>query len=489
MAITERMSPVDRAWLLMERPTNPMTIAGVIVLGGRISRARLRRFVEERLLAFDRFRCRPVSDALAAHWVRTENFDLDDHVLVAALPAPADQHELETLVGELAGTPFNDSRPWWSFHLVERYGRGSAIVARIHHCYADGIALVRVLFGLAHSAGTRAGRQSHAAPPDTDAHGTTLLGALYEPIAGALADAWRTGAHIVEQGRRYALHPGDAANLAADATGVVKELLRLAVLADDPPTALKRPLSGSRRVAWAAPLPLGEVKALSHALDCTVNDVLMSTLAGALGSYLRGRRQRTQGLTLHAAVPVNLRTEADAAEALGNRFGLVFVELPVGESSPLQRLYRVRDSMQSLKGSSQAMMTFALLSAVGSMPEAVEHTAIEIFTAKASLVASNVPGPRDAIHIGGVAVRQLLFWVPQAGSIGTGVSLLSYRDQVQFGVMADRQLIAEPASLVAAFTREFERLVLLVSLIPAARGAAATATSRRTTAPQQPDGG
>ena len=96
--------------------------------------------------------------------------------------------------------------------------------------------------------------------------------------------------------------------------------------------------------------------------------------------------------------------------------------------------------------------------------QAVENAAIEAFTAKASLVASNVPGPADTIHIGGAAVRQLLFWVPQAGSIGTGVSLLSYDGRLQFGVMADRQLISDPARLAAAFVREFERLALLVAL-------------------------
>lgn len=460
------MSPVDRAWLLMERPTNPMVIVGVIVLAGRLQRTRLRQLIEQRLLSFERFRCRPESAALAAQWVRTPEFDVDDHVLTAALPAPAGQRELEALVGELSGTPFNVLRPWWSFHLVEHYeGRGSAIIARIHHCYADGIALMRVLLGLADGAAPRR-RQS----TPTAARTPTLFGALYEPLADLVTNAWQAGAQLLEQGTRYALHPLDAASLAADATGAVTELMRLALLADDPRTVLKKPLTGSRRVAWATPLEFEDVRALSHALDCTINDVLMATLAGALGHYLHRRGQRTRGLTLHAAVPVNLRAEDDAAPQLGNRFGLVFVELPVGIRSPLERLYRVHDAMRELKGSSQAMMTFGLLAAVGSLPQAIEDTAIEAFTAKASLVASNVPGPREAIRIAGIKVRQLLFWVPQAGSIGTGVSLLSYDGKVQFGVMADRQLIPEPAGLVADFVGEFERLVLLVSLLPDVAG-------------------
>ena len=455
----ERMSPVDRAWLLMERPTNPMVIVAVIVLGSRLSRAALRRVIEQRWLAFDRFRCRPVSGTVAGHWERPENFDLDDHVLTAALPAPAGQRELESLVGELCGTPFNTSRPWWSFHLVERFGRGSAIVVRIHHCYADGIALMGVLLDMADN-GTQGARHRQASRRGAPSHEPDLL-----------ESALRAGAGLISQGTRYVLHPGEAARIATEATGVASELLRMALLADDPRTALKHPLSGARHVAWGPPLALDEVKALAHALDCTVNDVLMATLAGALGQHLRHHRGSVDGLTLHAAVPVNLRSEDDAAGALGNRFGLVFVDLPVGLRSPLERLFRVRDGMQSLKASSQALTTFALLAAVGNLPRAIEDVAIDVFTAKASLVASNVPGPREPIHIGGAPVRQLHFWVPQAGSIGVGISLMSYHGLVQFGVMADRQLIGDPAELVAAFAGEFERLVLEAALLPS-RGTA-----------------
>ena len=454
MTSDERMSPVDRAWLLMERPTNPMVIVAVLVLSGRLGLGPLRRMIEERLLRFERFRCRPVTDALAARWVRAQDFDVADHVLATSLPAPGGQSQLEALVGELSGAPFNPARPRWSFHLVERYGRGSAIVARIHHCYADGIALLGVLLGMSDGGA--------AAPPRRAAAEEAYSGWL-GPVANLVASAAKTGTRLLEQGAHLALHPAAATGVAAQAAAATTELLRLALLADDPPTLLKRTLTGSRRAAWATPLPLAEVKELGLALGCTINDVLICVLAGALGTYLRERRQRTRGLTLHAAVPVNLRGTGRDAPPLGNHFGLVFVELPVGVRQPLVRLRRVHDAMRELKGSSQAMLTFGLLAAVGSLPQAVEDAAIETFTAKASLVASNLPGPRTAMRIGGVALRQLLFWVPQAGSIGTGVSLISYRGLVQFGVMADRGLIAEPSRLTAAFGEEFARLAARVA--------------------------
>jgi WS/DGAT/MGAT family acyltransferase len=465
MIAGERMSPVDRAWLLMERPTNLMMIVAVIVLGGRLKREALRELVAQQFASIERFRCRPTPNGMAAYWVAAENFDLDDHISSAALPAPAGEEALQALVGELASTPFNPSRPWWTFHVVERFGHGSAIIARIHHCYADGIALMRLLLRMSEGAQehpVQSAQPLQAVAPAS--HDSFSLGSLYAPVATLVAKTLREGANLVEQSLSYTLNPRKAVDAATGAAGVLGDLARFGMQSNDPPTPLKRPLCGSRRVCWAPPLAFEEVRTIGQALGCTVNDVLIATLAGALGKYLESRGERTEGLALHAAVPVNLRPESEGPEALGNRFGLVFVELPVGIHHPLERLYRVHEAMKALKASSEALVTFGLLAAVGALPAAVEEMAIDAFTARASLVASNVPGPRNEIRIAGVPVTQMLFWVPQAGSIGTGVSMLSYNGRVQFGVIADRQHIPEPRELVSRVETEFERLVLLVLL-------------------------
>jgi len=357
-------------------------------------------------------------------------------VLCASLPRRAGQTQLEAFVGELASTPFNPSRPLWSFHLVEHYQGGSAIIVRIHHCYADGIALVQVLLSL------------------------TNTGA---PLPAALHD--HSPAGWLEKGLHYVLHPVEASTVARDALGVANEMAHLGTMADDPPTRLKRPFSGIRRVAWAAPLLLEEVRAIGHALGCTVNDVLVATLAGALGRYLEDHGDHVLGLTIRATVPVNLRSEgANDEEMLGNRFGLVFVDLPIGIRHPLERLYTVHSAMQTLKASVQAATTFGLLAAIGYLPAPVESPAIALFSAKASLVASNLPGPTEPLRLAGAPISQILFWVPQAGSIGTGVSMLTYDGRVQFGVIADREMIPDPRELIKHMGAEFERLVLLVLL-------------------------
>lgn len=453
MTIGERLSGVDRAWLLMDRPANLMTVMGLIVLGRRLGRGALVGLITERFLAFDRFRCVPVVDPLGAIWREAPSFSLDDHVLSAALPAPGGQRELESLAGELAGTPFPAGRPLWTYHLIEQYGAGSAIIVRIHHCYGDGLALLHVLLSLAghpHEA-----REAPALPVPEP-------GPSIPTVPGSIAALLETGVHL-------ALHPAEALTAAREALGIGAELTRLAAMPDDPPSRLKRPLSGGRRIAWTQALSVDEVRAIARVLGCTVNDVLVSTLAGALGRYLESEGELVAGLTVRAAVAVNLRPIADprqlpAGQPLGNQFGLVFVELPIGMRHPLERLYTVRSSMLALKSSAQAQATLGLLSLVGSLPAPVEEFALTLFSAKASLVASNLRGPSEQLSFAGSPVTEVMFWVPQSGSIGTGVSMFSYCGRVQFGVTSDRDLITKPVRLIEELVAEFERLVYLALL-------------------------
>jgi diacylglycerol O-acyltransferase / wax synthase len=457
MSTVERVSGADRAWLLMERPTNLMVVVGLIVVGPGFERRRFREVVARRFLAHERFRWIPVADALGARWVEAEQFNLDDHIAWVALPEPGTQPELEALLGELSSTPFNPGRPLWMFHVVEGYRGGCAIIVRIHHCYADGIALVRVLLSLTDESGDA--RHDGAGGPSPSGFLPGLADLMPQPMAAAL----REGMDLLGSGVGYLLHPTQTVTVARDALGYGGELLHIAAMSDDPPTRLKQPLSGARRAAWAEPLSLEEVRTIAQILGCTVNDVLMSTLAGALGRYLASQGDDLTHRTIRAVVPVNLRAE-DEPPTLGNRFGLVFAELPIGLPHPLERLYAVRAAMQKLKGSSQAAATLGLLSVVGTLPVSIAEPTTALFSAKASLVVSNLPGPREPLHLAGAEITQVLFWVPEAGSIGTGASILSYRGNVQFGVISDREMIPRPDELVGLIAPEFERLVYLVLL-------------------------
>ena len=470
----ERMSAVDTAWLRMDGPGSTMMIVSVMATATPVRTVDLRRVLETRLLCFPRFRKRIETDPLGASWIEDDDFDLDAHFVVTTLPGKGGPRELQALAAGLASQPFDPARPLWQLHFIEHYRTGSAWVLRLHHCYADGIAMVRVLLSLteqdagpglagAQSAGSRTGPgRQHKGAPDP----LRLLDwvtQLAQPAGDIVESALAEGARLLETGVHRLFHPEVAAAVALQASGMIGEFARVVALPDDPASPLRAPLSGEKRVSWSEPLDLQEVKAVSRALGCTVNDVLMATVAGALGAYLRAEGFDTRGVTLRASVPVNLRA-AEEAMTLGNKFGLLFVELPVGVANPLQRAYTVHDTMRELKGSQQPSLTLTVLGLLGMLPNVMQGPAIELFSRKGSLVASNVPGPQAPLYLCGQRIAEMYFWVPQSGSIGVGVSILSYAGKVFFGLIADRACIPEPSRVVERMAAEFERLLLAATV-------------------------
>ena len=450
----EPMSRVDTAWLCMERPTNPMMITGVLMFAEPMSLDGLRRVIKQRFLAYTRFSQMAVATATGAIWQTDEDFDLDWHVQQVALPGRGGKRALERFVSQLASSPLTHSRPLWQFHLVERYDGGSALIARIHHSYADGIALVQVLLSLTDTT------REPSKPSELSRVWLKKDHAAVARRVGAVDKYLKLGSTVVEKGLELYHHPTLAGVLAKEGGEIAHELLNLLVLPDDPPSMLRGKLGVSKRVAWAEPLDLEEVKAVGRACNCTVNDVLMATAAGALRSYMIDRGDDVDGLTLRATVPVNLRP-LEHAKQLGNQFGLVFLDLPVGEGNPIRRVQRITEGMNKLKGSRQAIVAFGLLAALGMAPSIVQDFAFELFSRKATVVATNVPGPQQPLYMAGCALTEMMVWVPQTGSIGIGISILSYNGRVHFGLIVDGKLVPDPHAVTARLQGEFDKLLYL----------------------------
>ena len=450
----ESMSRVDTAWLRMERPTNPMMITGVLMFAEPLTLAKLRKVVEKRFLDYSRFRMKPVEGPTGMHWEDDADFDLDWHVRLSALPGRADQKALERFASALASSPLDKTKPLWQFHLVEKYEGGSALVARIHHSYADGIALVQVLLSL-----TDTSAHPEKAKPLAEAW-LKQDGAKVAHRVGAVERYAKLGTKMLEKGMGMVQDPSLAGVLAKEGGDIARELFYALALPDDPPSLLRGRLGVSKRVAWAPPLDLEEVKAVGRACGCTVNDVLMATAAGALRDYMLERGEQVEGLTLRATVPVNLRP-LEHARKLGNHFGLVFLDLPVGLHNPVHRLEHVAECMNQLKTSRQAIVAYGLLAALGMAPTAVQELALELFSRKATTVATNVPGPQQPLYMAGSRIREMMFWVPQTGSIGLGLSILSYNGKVHFGLIADAKLIPDPQAVTRRFRDEFDKLLYL----------------------------
>ena len=349
----------------------------------------------------------------------------------------------------------------------------SALVARIHHSIADGIALIGVMLSLTDldaNAPTDAEHPVHATHAHDDGDDPDSLGDLfwrwiYQPLSDATLSAIRLSGNLWVKYVGLMLDPNKAVEYAKIGAGIATEVGKLAMMPNDSPTRFKGAPGVQKAVAWSEPMSLPEVKAVGKILGCSVNDMLLASAAGALRSYLAEKGDAVSDLEVRALVPVNLRRPGNEME-LGNRFGLVALELPVGIENPLARLYETHRRMEALKGSLQAMLTLSILGAVGMAPKFVQQQILDLLANKASAVMTNVPGPQKPLWFAGSRLKQQMFWVPQSGNIGMGVSILSYDNKVQFGLITDRDRVPDPERIVARFATEFEKLLLLVLMEP-----------------------
>jgi WS/DGAT/MGAT family acyltransferase len=479
----ERMSKVDTAWLRMDSDANLMMIVGVWVLKPGIRYEALCQRVQERLLKYPRFMQKVVQDAAGATWVPDARFDLANHVVREKLPKKPkgqEQRALQDRLAELAMLPLSRSRALWQFHLVEDYQGGSALLVRIHHCIADGIALITVTQSLVDGGKPPPQRPlRHDAGPKGGVEGAqdwiaqTLLKPLGMLAAKAMdfaSDGARMSVEVMQHPQSGVEHGmAKSVELAHTAYQGVSDLAALALMPDDSPTRLKGSPGRVKRVAWCQPIPLEEVKAVGKALNCSINDVLLSCVAGAIGEYLKGFGDEVAGKEIRAMVPVNLRS-AEHAYRLGNHFGLAPVVLPIGVDNPVERVYEVRRRMADLKGSMQPLLAFGLLAVAGLLIKPAQDAMLNLFSKKTTAVMTNVPGPREKLKLCGSTLEQSLFWVPQSGTVGLGVSILSYGGGVQFGVISDAGLCPDPQKIIDEFEPEFAKLSLVTLMLPWGEG-------------------
>lgn len=435
----QRMSRVDAAWLHMDRPGNTADIVGCVGFRSTPSKADIRRMVDAMLRRYPRFRerIRDAAPPAGPSWERDAGFRLANHVSERALPS--DEAALQAFVGEVATTPLDAARPPWRLHVVSRGEAGCTLVVKLHHCLADGFALVTLLLSLA---GERTARGAKR-PARRIGPARPLLERPIAAIAEALKDPLRLR------------------GLAGEATALARSVARMALLPPDPVTRLSRTPIGERRAAWTRGVPLAEIRAAARAAGATVNDVLLAALAGALRGHLAAGGAPVDAFSLRALVPVNLRpvnADGSAQGGPGNVFGLVFVDLPVNLPEPRARLEEVKVRSARAKRSPDAAVALAILGALGLGPAGVERLGTDFFARKASLVVTNVPGPRTPLTLAGNRVDDLMFWVPHPATLGLGVSILSYAGVVKIGVRADVAAMDDPSDLTGRITDELAAL-------------------------------
>jgi WS/DGAT/MGAT family acyltransferase len=449
----EPLSSVDHAWLRMDEPANLMIINGVLVLEGGLDVERFREVVRQRLLPIPRFRQRVVRPrrGMWPCWQVAPEFDLDRHVVPLRLPGEAGPEALRGMLGQWMGEPLDPDHPPWRFYVVEDYEGGSAVVARLHHTIGDGIALMLVLLSLADL--------EEGAPVVCDPLANPF-GALFAQAQSDLAGVREATERVMPDGMKLLLHPAQTLRSAGRLlTGAASAgaLGRLTFRASDPRTVFKGPLGIPKRVAWSDSLPLEEVRRMAAAVGGNMNDVLNAAACGGLRRYLLRHGEAPETLNFRAAVPVNLRPLEHMAE-LGNRFGLVFLSLPVGIADPVRRVLELRHRMRSLKHSAEPLVVYTILRVLGRSPHLLQRAVVRLLATKTTAVLTSVPGPQQTLYLGGRRIRDLFFWVPQAGRVGLGLSICSYDGNVRLGVATDAGLVPDPQAVVDGIHEELEVL-------------------------------
>lgn len=451
------MLPADSAWLALESHRNPMTITVMMRVDG-LTAPGLREFLRVYWMAWERFRYMPEERTPGWQWVPDPTFDPRHHLDVV-LDRFTDS-ALQEWVSERLNQPLPLYRPLWKFWLAPNAEGGSVLLLRIHHCYADGVSLMGIFDRLC-------GASPQQYPAVYGAPKTADLSPWISAAKKQLEQLISGGAANSDQPRELESHLQQASTLldqlASNGLKLVDEFSGFLAEPEDTPSDLKRPLLGRRHCRWSVPVPLDQFRSIAKATNVTINDVLLSCVAAAVRPRLGVSGTSLEDAVMHAAVPVDIRNRLPddlqpEPDTLGNYFGTVFVPLPVDGQSALERLYRIKQETRRLKKSWQPGIAWGLSACASMIPQALRQPLSDVFYRKASAVVSNVIGTPEARYIAGCRITEQMFWVPQAGDIGLGVSIVSYAGQVQFGVVADEAVLSDPSKFLEDCLQELTEL-------------------------------
>jgi WS/DGAT/MGAT family acyltransferase len=444
----------------MERAGAHMHVASTSIFEGPApTHAEFRDHIASRLHLVPRFRQKlrfvPLAQGRPV-WVDDPHLNLDYHVRQTALPAPGSEEQLRNLAARIFSQQLDRSKPLWELWLVEGlHGDRFAIVGKSHHALVDGVSgvdITTVLFDLdAEPQGSPASSPPWLARPEpTDL--TLVTDAIRErltspkEIARAVRAAFRGPRKVLE------------------GVGATSKMIGAGMAA--PSSVFNVEIGPHRRFAITQ-ADLAELKRVKDAHGGTVNDVILSIVAGGIGKYLRARGHDTEGLELRAMVPVSVRAEEEHG-ALGNRISAMMAPLPVWSEDPVERLHVVSGEMGDLKNSGQAVGAEILTKLTDFAPSTIVAQAARLQPAQRffNLVVTNVPGPQFPLYVLGRKMESIFPMVPLARRQALCVGIMSYNGQVNFGLIGDYDAMAD----LDSFALDLEAATAeVIATVPAAK--------------------
>ncbi|MGI8927576.1 MAG: wax ester/triacylglycerol synthase family O-acyltransferase [Tepidiformaceae bacterium] len=453
--LRQRMTATDASFLYFEKPSQPLHIGSMMALDGPLSRADLLAHMEARIHRLPRYRQLAAFDPLNLghpRWEEDPAFDLGRHLEEATLPPKAAGAAARAALASILTPVLPRDRPLWRMTLLHGLPGGrSGVATAVHHCMVDGVSgieLLTVITDLERDAARDEPRPfapAPAAPPLERARDAFLD--MVDLGLAAYSDAIRRAFDPDRQMREFRAVSSAIASAAPS------------LLSPAPATPFNRPV-GRGRSYGLIPMPFTEIRGIRSALGGTINDVVLTTLSGGLGAYLRARGQRIEGVVLRAMVPVNVRSESDKS-ALGNQVSMLIAPLPIGIADPASRHRQVIAGMGKLKEANMAG-GFSIMSRLADQVPPMLQAAAGAFTPDAqplfNLVCTNVPGPQIPLYLCGRTVEEVWPWVPLSMGLGLNVCLTSYNGVLFWGICADPALVPDIDEVTMHLSEAFEAL-------------------------------
>lgn len=454
----DRLSAVDASFLAQERANSHMHVGAVLIFEGPAPAYEdFLTHIRSRLHLVPRYRHKlaiPPLETGRPVWVDDRSFNLEYHVRHTALPQPGSEDQLRALAARIHSQRLDRAKPLWETWLVQGLERGRfALISKSHHALVDGISgvdLMTVLFD--------------ATPiPQTAPHEGEPWAALPEPGALQLAARGIKGLarlpfELANGAVSAALHPASSLETVKEALEGIGEVA-WAGLNPAPETPLNVPIGPHRRLAFVRN-DLNDLKLVKNTLGGTVNDVVLAVVAGGLRQWLRSHGVRTEGLELRALVPVSVRAK-DQHHELGNRIVVMRGPLPVYVEDPVARLRVVRQAMDGLKDSKQAVGAEVITGLEALAPPTIlaQASRLQFSTRLFNLLVTNVPGPQFPLYVLGRELEDLfpIAFLPENQALA--VAVISYNGKMDFGLLGDYDGMDDIDALADAIRSSLEELV------------------------------
>jgi WS/DGAT/MGAT family acyltransferase len=437
--LSRRLSPQDATFYYLETPEAPMSIGSIAIFEGYVSYRRFVQSIESRMHLIPRYRQRVIEPPLnigRPTWEFDPDFDIRRHIIRVLLPAPGTDEQLRELTARLIRGQLDRNKPLWELYFVEGLeGERTALVSKIHHCLVDGVSGIELMTVMLDVSAEPPPIIPPAAEPvpELPSRSRLFFEALFDSIAESLDRAADVQLMLID-----ALPGGDRERINTIAKGLGATFPYLRTAREKMP--FNGSFSGQRDLSWAE-IPFHEARAVRKAHEGTVNDVVLTVLAGGLAYYARAHGEPTDGRIARVLCPVNVRRE-DERGALGNRVSMLLVELPLDIDDPVQRLKVVTERTAALKRDSVADGVEAVADLLGGLPPMVMLGLTALPgppNTIANMVCTNVPGPLIPLYTVGHRMIAHYPMVPIAWSMGIGCAVTSYDQSLYIGLTADRQ--------------------------------------------------